>query len=104
MDELMMGREATQIQEDVFKAAVPLQTAWRKVFFDLPLTLLSETMRFAGQRLQAQGNFIGNLRTCHSVPEMMDAQSRFVRATVDEYGAETSKVMEDVRSTVSKAA
>ncbi len=104
MNEHVMGQEAKQIQDDVLKAAVPFQAAWRKAFFDLPLGLFSETIRFAGQRLQAQGDFIASLRTCRTIPEVMDAQSRFVRETVDEYGAETGKIMEDVRATMSKAA
>ena len=104
MDEQMMGQETTQIQRNVLEAAAPIQAAWRTAFFDLPLALLSETIRFSGQRLQAQGDFLAILRTCHTVPEVMDAQSRFMRATVDEYGAETSKIMEDVRTTMSKAA
>ncbi len=103
MDEHMTGQETTQIQEDVLKAAVPFQTAWRKAFFDLPLAVYSEAIRFAGQKLQAQGDFLASLRACRTVPEVMDAQSRFVRAAVDEYGAETSKIMEDVRTTMSKA-
>lgn len=104
MNEHMMGHAATQIQDEVLKTAVPFQAAWQKAFVDLPLALFSETIRFAGQRLQAQGDFIASLRTCHSVPEMMEAQSHFVRATVDEYGAETNKIMENVRTTMSKAA
>ena len=104
MSEHMMGQEATELQDNVLKAVAPFQAAWQKAFFDLPLTLFSETIRFAGQRLQAQGDFIASLRTCHTVPEAMEAQSRFVRATVDEYGVETSKIMEEVRTTVNKAA
>jgi len=38
------------------------------------------------------------------VPEVMDVQSKFVRTAVDEYGTKTSKIMQDVRSTVGKAA
>lgn len=104
MDEPTIGREAAHIPEDVLKVAVPFQTAWRKAFFDLPLAVFSESIRFAGQRLQAQGDFFASLKSCHSLPEVIEVQSSFVRATVDEYGAETSKIMEDVRMTMSKAA
>ncbi len=93
-----------RVQEDMLKMAAPLQNAWRKLCFDLPLTVLSEGFRFASQRLQAQGEFVASLRTCRTVPEVMEAQSQFVRAAVDEYGTETSKIMDDVRSTISKAA
>lgn len=104
MDEQTMESETARVQEDVLKMAAPLQTAWRKACFDLPLAMFSEAMRFAGQRLQAQGEFLASLRTCQTVPEVMEAQSAFVRTAVDEYGVETSKIMDDVRSTMSKAA
>lgn len=102
MDEHVTGPETAQIQQDVLKVAVPFQAAWRNAFFDLPLAVYSEAVRFAGQRLQAQGEFLASLRSCRTVPEVIEAQSRFVRTAVDEYGAETSKIMEDVRATMSK--
>jgi len=109
MDEQTIGQapqmqQAVQMQENVFKLSMPLQTAWRNAFFDLPLTVYADTMRFIGQRMQAHGDFFASLRSCHTVPEVIEAQSSFVRTAVDQYGAETSKIMGDVRASMSKAA
>lgn len=104
MDEQNFESEAARVQENLMTMGPALQGSWHKLCYDLPLTVASEWLRFAAQRLQAQGEFLANLRTCQTVPEVMEAQSKFVRTAVDEYGAETSKIMEDVRSTMSKAA
>jgi hypothetical protein len=103
MDEQTMRSQSEQFQREASKVAAPLQAAWRKVYFDLPLTMVSEVMRFAGQRLQAQGEFLANLKTCHTVPDLMEVQSDFMRTAVDDYGVETSRLMNDVRSSVNKA-
>lgn len=102
MDEQRFESEA--MQDNLLQLSPALRGSWHKFCYDLPLTVASEWLRFFGQRLQAQGEFLANLRTCQTVPEVMDVQSRFVRTAVDEYGAKTSKIMEDVRSTMSKAA
>ncbi|MGA3303298.1 MAG: phasin family protein [Methylovirgula sp.] len=96
--------EGIQAEESVFKASPAMQASWQKLCYDLPLTAVSEWLRFASQRLQAQSEFIASLRTCQSMPDVMEAQSKFVRAAVDDYGVETSKLMEDVRSAMNKAA
>ena len=96
--------DGKQIREEAMEMAAPLQAAWRKAYLELPLTILSESLRFFGQRLQAQGEFIASLTSCKTMPDVMEAQSQFMRTAVTDYGAETTKIMEDVRSSVSKAA
>jgi len=99
-----MDEQTYEAQENFLHISPAIRGSWQKFYYDLPLTVASEWLRFFGQRLQAQGEFLANLRTCQTVPEVMDVQSKFVRTAVDEYGAKTSKIMEDVRSTMSKAA
>lgn len=104
MDAPAIGPKAGYMEESFVKAAAPFQIAWKRAWFDLPFTFASEALRFAAQRLQAQGDFLASLETCQTVPEVIDAQSRFVRTAVGDYGSETSKIIEDVRRSVSKAA
>jgi hypothetical protein len=104
MAERKFESEAIQAQDDVLQMGPALRGSWHRFCYDLPLTVASEWLRFVSQRLEAQSEFLANLRTCQSVPEVMDVQSKFVRTAVDEYGAKTSKIMEDVRSTMGKAA
>lgn len=92
------------LQEDLLKGTVPFQEAWQRSFFWLPLTFLAEALRFSARRLQAQSDFIAGLEACNSVPEVIEAQSRFVRAAVGDYGTQTSKIVDDMRKTVSQAA
>lgn len=104
MDEQRFESEAIQAQERFLDMVPAMRGSWQKFCYDLPLTVASEWLRFMGHRLEAQSEFLANLRTCQTVPEVMDVQSKFVRTAVDEYGTKTSKIMQDVRSTVGKAA
>jgi hypothetical protein len=86
------------------KFNMPFPLLWKSAFLDIPLTLMSETLRFVGTRLQAQGEYLATLTSCRSVPEVVETQSEFVRKAVDDYGAETGRIMEDLRANISKAA
>lgn len=104
MDAPTLGPEARNIQDNFTQAAAPFQSAWQRAFVELPFAAMAEALRFAARRLQAQGDFVAGLETCHTFPEVIDAQSRFVRAAVGDYGSETSKIIDDMRRTVAKAA
>lgn len=104
MDMHTMGSESGQAQEDILQTVAPLLAAWQKACFDLPLAVLAETLRFAGQRLQAHGDFLANLRSCRSVPDIVDAQSEFMRAAADDYGTQTGEIIDDIRLNVDRAA
>jgi hypothetical protein len=103
MDTPTMEREAKMVRDETMKLAAPIQMFWKATFFDIPMAIASESMRFCGRRLQAQADYLTNLNHCRSVPEMIEAHSHFIRNTVDVYGHETGKIMEDVRSTVNEA-
>lgn len=102
MDEQSIRSRSEDPREEALRMAAPLRTAWHKMYFDLPLAMMSEAMRFAGQRLQAQGELFSGLRACRSVPDMIETQSTFVRTAVNDYGVETGKIANDVRSAVNK--
>ena len=88
------------VREETLKFSAPMQAFWRVTLFDVPLNVASETLRFLGRRMQAQGEHLASLNSCRSVPEFIEAQSQFVRGAMDAYGQETSKIMEDVRGTM----
>jgi hypothetical protein len=100
MDTSTIERGATNVREETLRLSAPLQAFWRATFYDVPLSVASETLRFFGQRLQAHGEHLASLNACRSVPEFIDANSQFVRGAMDAYGQETSKIMEDVRGTM----
>ena len=102
MDEQAIRSRSDDPREEALRMATPLRMAWHKIYFDLPLAMWSEAMRFAGQGLQAQGEFFSGLRMCRSVPDMIETQSTFMRAAVNDYGAETNSIASDVRSTVNR--
>lgn len=104
MDAPALGPEARNVQDDFVKAAAPFQAAWQSTWFELPLATIAEILAFTARRFQAQSDFIAGLERCHSVPEVIDAQARFVRNAVGDYGSETTKIMSDMRKNVSKAA
>jgi hypothetical protein len=104
MSEQVVGFGSVPSQDEALQMAAPLQNAWRKAYIDLPLAVLSETLHFVGQRLEAQSQLVANLTSCKSMPEVIEVQSQFMRTAVNDYGSGTSKIMDDVRSTMNKAA
>jgi len=103
MDTPVLGPEARNVQDNFVKATAPFQAAWQHAF-EFPLALTAEALRFAARRLQAQSDFFAGLENCQTVPEVMDAQSHFMRGAVGDYGSETSKIINDLHDTISKAA
>lgn len=101
METSTIEREAKNARDETMRLSGPFQALWKVTFFDLPLSVASETLRFVGRRMQAHGDHIASLNSCRSVPEFIDAHSHFVRSVVDDYGQETSRFMEDVRGTMS---
>lgn len=104
MNEQIIGFGGAPIQDEALQMAAPLQNAWRKACVDLPLAMLSESLHFFSHRLEAQSQFIASLTSCKTMPEMIEVQSQFMRTAVNDYGSETSKIMDDMRSTMNKAA
>ncbi len=104
MDAPALGPEPHNIQDNLMQTAAPFQAAWQRAWFELPFAMFAEVLRFTARRLQAQSDFIAGLETCHTVPEVIDAQSHFVRTAVGDYGSETSKIINDMRKNLSKAA
>lgn len=100
MDTSTIERQARNVREESLRLSAPLQAFWKATFFDVPFSIASQTLRFVGRRLQAQGEHLASLNACRSVPEFIDAHSQFVRGAVDAYGQETSKIMDDVRGTM----
>ena len=70
----------------------------------LPLTLISHSLHFAGERLEAQSEYFATLAGCHTVPEVVEAQSEFIRKAVGDYTNQAGRIVEDVRINMSKAA
>jgi hypothetical protein len=100
MDTPAIDREIRNARDETLKLTAPFQAMWKVTLFDLPLGVASETLRFFGRRMQAHGEHLASLNTCRTVPEIIDANSHFVRSFVDEYGQETNKIMQDVRGTM----
>lgn len=70
----------------------------------LPLTLISNCLRFAGARLNAQGEYLASLAACRTVPDVVEAQSEFVRKAISDYTSQAGRIVENVRTNMSKAA
>jgi hypothetical protein len=77
---------------------LPLQLMWKTTFLEVPLTLMSDSLRFAGQRLAAQSHFFATLNRCSSVPEFIESQSEFTRKAIADYGTQTSRIMDGLRA------
>lgn len=65
---------------------------------DLPLAIGHELASFANRRMQAQGDHMSELLACRSTREIWDSQSRFVTATVTDYGNEASWIAGKMRN------
>jgi hypothetical protein len=92
------------MSESGVKFHQPLQLMWKTTFLELPLTVISESLRFVGQRLEAQSQLFATLNRCHSVPEFIETQSEFSRKAFSDYGAGAGKILDSFRNTAAKAA
>jgi hypothetical protein len=54
----------------------------------------SEVSSFVGQRISRDGETIGQMVQCQSWSEALDIEMQWLRNAADDYGAETSKLLE----------
>jgi hypothetical protein len=70
--------------------------AWQSFAFGLPLRLAAETMRFTGQRLQAQANHFAALARCGSLKDAVELQTTFLAKSVSDYRTEATTLSQNV--------
>lgn len=56
--------------------------------------LNTEVADFVGQRLSQDGEAIGRMTQCRSLPEVLEVETQWLRRAVDDYSKEASKLME----------
>ncbi len=95
MDMQATNSEIQSAQNKFFSATAPLHDVWRRTCIEWPVALASESLRFAAHRLRAHSDFYGKIQSCGSVPEFIEAQSKFMRGAFDDYGTEATKVIND---------
>lgn len=76
--------------------------AWRAVL-GLPIALGAETLRFAGQRMQAQAQHLSEICACGSFESLVASQSRFANAVLADYQAEAQRLSKTVQDGLSGA-
>lgn len=96
-------RNTKSLQDDAVRLAAPFQNFWKVTVVDLPLSVLSASMRFAGNRLHAHADHLTRLNSCQSIPEMIDTHSQYVRSSVNEFGQHVDRIKDDVRGTMNTA-
>jgi hypothetical protein len=95
METQAISSEMQDAQNRILAATAPLHEVWRQTWIEWPVAMASESLRFAAHRLRAHSDFYGKIQSCGSVPEFIEAQSKFVRSAFDDYGTEATKVMKD---------
>ena len=63
----------------------PTVEAFKAYFFDLPMAMANEALRFAAHRLEEQAKLASAASSCKTPFELVEAQSAFVRGTVVDY-------------------
>jgi hypothetical protein len=63
----------------------PTVEAFKTYFFDLPMAMANEALRFAAHRLEEQAKLASAASSCKTPFELVEAQSAFVRSTVNDY-------------------
>jgi len=59
--------------------------ASKKYFFDLPMAMTNETLRFAAHRLEEQAKLASAASSCKTPFELAETQSAFVLSTINDY-------------------
>jgi hypothetical protein len=71
--------------EPFVMTAKPTVEAFKRYFFDLPMAMANEALRFAAHRLEEQAKFASAVSNCKTPFELAETQSAFVRSTVNDY-------------------
>ncbi len=95
METQAISSEIQNVQNRFLSATAPLHDVWHQAWVGWPVALASQSLRFAAHRLSAHSDFYGKIRSCGSVPEFFEAQSKFMRSAFDDYGTEATKVIND---------
>lgn len=63
----------------------PPVEAFKTYFFDLPMAMANEALRFAAHRLEEQAKLASAVSSCKTPFELAETQSAFVRSTINDY-------------------
>jgi len=69
-----------------------------KKLLESQLQTSSALLSFAGQRIQAQAEFLGRFSSCHSLDEAAKAQTKYFEAMIADYGRELTQLAEMARA------
>ncbi len=67
---------------DPLATAVSMSTLSRNILFNVPLTLIAESLCFAGRRLLAHGELMMTLAQATSPMDVLAAQANFTRVAI----------------------
>lgn len=87
-------------ETDISAAMTAYAAFWKSSTIDLPLALMSESLRFMSHRLQAQADHLASLTRCRTISDALETQATFARAAVSDYAAEAGTIMQEARSVV----
>jgi len=74
----------------------PFAAIWKKAFFDLPIALLSQSLRVSARRLEAELEYLDTVTYCKTMPEMVEAHSHLIQKTTSDIGQETSRFLQEM--------
>ncbi len=63
----------------------PTVEAFKAYFFDLPMAMANEALRFAAHRLEEQARLVSAASNCKTPFELAQTQSAFVRSAISDY-------------------
>lgn len=73
--------------------------AVKTCFFDLPMAMANETLRFAAHRLGEQAKLASAASSCKTPFELAETQSAFVRSTINDYQKKAEMFVHRVQET-----
>jgi|SRR6516165_9598117 hypothetical protein len=92
------GNGQAQETPRLLDATGSVQEWWKTTFLDVPTHVTSELMRFAARRCEAQAEFVLGLNRCKTIPDLVNAQTTFLREAVDDFSTEPGRMLECLRS------
>lgn len=84
---------------DLTELPSQMMAAWHATMI-LPMAMAVEGLRFAGQRMQAQAEYLSEMAECTSVVGVADAQSRFARTAMSQYQDEGKRIGREMQKIV----
>ena len=80
-------------EEAAVMLSEPIIATWKAYFFDMPLMVVRELLRFMAHRFEKQAALLSRLAASKTATETIEAQTAFLDTALGDYGNEARAIV-----------